>query len=251
VIGNPIGFTQSPLIHAAFAEATGQDIVYEAIEGPLGGFAAGVDQFRAAGARGLNVTAPFKLDAFAYATELSESAKRAGAANCLKFAGERVIAENFDGAGLVRDITVNLGVRMKGLRVLLLGAGGAARRSRRRADASSRSTAKTSARCAPRRRGKSPGSSGRWPMRGTAQDCRRRQRRLPLPTQPLPASGERGTKAPAAPLPIYGERHGEAPGDSRGKSCARFPLARSALGGERAFDAHKRPSFAIPRKGPY
>jgi shikimate dehydrogenase len=75
----------------------------------------------------LNVTAPFKLDAFAYATELSESAKRAGAANCLKFAGERVIAENFDGVGLVRDITVNLGVRMKGLRVLLLGAGGAAR----------------------------------------------------------------------------------------------------------------------------
>ena len=73
----------------------------------------------------MNVTAPFKLDAFAYATELSESAKRAGAANCLKFEGERVVAENFDGVGLVRDITVNLGVRMKGRRVLL------ARRGRR------------------------------------------------------------------------------------------------------------------------
>jgi len=127
VIGNPIGFTKSPLIHSTFAAATGQDIVYEAIEGPLGGFAARVDQFRAEGAKGLNVTAPFKLDAFAYATELSESAKQAGAANCLMFEGERVIAENFDGVGLLRDITVNLGVPMKGRRVLLLGAGGAAR----------------------------------------------------------------------------------------------------------------------------
>ena len=127
VIGNPIVQSKSPFIHTRFAEATRQDIVYEAIEGPLGGFAARVDQFRAEGGRGMNVTAPFKLDAFAYATDLSQSAKRAGAANCLKIEGERVVAENFDGIGLVRDITVNLGVRMKGRRVLLLGAGGAAR----------------------------------------------------------------------------------------------------------------------------
>jgi shikimate dehydrogenase len=127
VIGNPIGFTKSPFIHGTFAKATGQDIVYEAIEGPLGGFAGRVDQFRAEGAKGLNITAPFKLDAYAYATELSESAKRAGASNCLKFEGDRIIAENFDGVGLVRDITVNLGVKMKGRRVLMLGAGGAAR----------------------------------------------------------------------------------------------------------------------------
>jgi len=127
VIGNPIGFTKSPFIHGAFAKATGQDIVYDAIEGPLGGFAGRVDQFRAAGARGLNITAPFKLDAFAYATELSESARRAGAVNCLKFEGGRAIAENFDGVGLVRDITINLGVKMKSRRVLMLGAGGAAR----------------------------------------------------------------------------------------------------------------------------
>lgn len=127
VIGNPIGFTKSPFIHATFANATGQDLSYEAIEGPIGGFTGRVDQFRAEGARGLNITAPFKLDAFAYATELSESAKQAGAANCLKFEGDRIIAENFDGVGLVRDITVNLGVRMKGRRVLMLGAGGAAR----------------------------------------------------------------------------------------------------------------------------
>jgi shikimate dehydrogenase len=127
VIGNPIGHTKSPLIHSSFAVATRQDLTYVAIEGPLGGFAQRVDLFRREGGRGLNVTAPFKLDAFGYATELSENARRAGAANCLKFEREQVIAENFDGIGLVRDITVNLGVHMKGRRVLLLGAGGAAR----------------------------------------------------------------------------------------------------------------------------
>jgi shikimate dehydrogenase len=127
VIGNPIGFSKSPFIQGTFARMTGQDLVYEAIEGPLGEFAERVDQFRAEGAKGINVTAPFKLDAFAYATELSESARRAGAANCLKFENGRIIAENFDGIGLVRDITFNLGVTMKGRRVLMLGAGGAAR----------------------------------------------------------------------------------------------------------------------------
>jgi shikimate dehydrogenase len=127
VIGNPIGFSKSPIIHGSFAKMTGQDLVYEAIEGPLGGFAGRVDQFRADGAKGLNITAPFKLDAFAYATERSETAQRAGAANCLKFESDRVIAENFDGIGLVRDITVNLRVKIKGRRVLLLGAGGAGR----------------------------------------------------------------------------------------------------------------------------
>ncbi|WP_407159929.1 shikimate dehydrogenase [Bradyrhizobium sp. STM 3557] len=127
VIGNPIGFSKSPLIHATFAKMTGQDLVYEAIEGPLNGFIERVDQFRTEGAKGLNITAPFKLDAFAYANELSESAKQAGAVNCLKFEGDRIIAENFDGVGLVRDITVNLAVKIKGRRVLMLGAGGAAR----------------------------------------------------------------------------------------------------------------------------
>ncbi|OOG47648.1 shikimate dehydrogenase [Polaromonas sp. A23] len=127
VIGNPIGFSKSPLIHGMFAQATGQDMVYTAIEGPLGGFAGTVDAFRAAGGKGLNITAPFKLDAFAYATERSERAQLAGAANAMKFEGERVLAENFDGLGLVRDVTHNLGCLLKGRRVLLLGAGGAAR----------------------------------------------------------------------------------------------------------------------------
>jgi shikimate dehydrogenase len=127
VIGNPIGHTKSPLIHRLFAEATGQDLVYAAIEGRPGRFADDVEAFRAAGGRGMNVTAPFKLDAFAFATDRSPRARLAGAANALKFDGERVLAENFDGVGLARDVVRNLGIGLRGRRVLLLGAGGAAR----------------------------------------------------------------------------------------------------------------------------
>ena len=127
VIGNPIHQSKSPLIHGMYAQATGQDMAYSAIEGPLGGFAGAVDAFRAAGGRGMNITAPFKLDAFAYATEHSERAQLAGAVNALKFDGERVQAENFDGVGLVRDVVHNLNTPLAGRRVLLLGAGGAAR----------------------------------------------------------------------------------------------------------------------------
>jgi shikimate dehydrogenase len=127
VIGNPIGHTKSPLIHGLFAQATGQDIEYTAIEGQPGQFAHAVDAFRASGGLGMNVTAPFKLNAFGYATERSERAQLAGAVNAMKFEGERVLAENFDGVGLLRDITHNLGCPVKGKRVLLLGAGGAAR----------------------------------------------------------------------------------------------------------------------------
>jgi shikimate dehydrogenase len=127
VIGNPIVQSKSPLIHSAFAQATGQDIDYGKLLGPLGGFAATVDAFRALGGRGMNVTAPFKLDAFAYATDLAPSAQMAGAVNALKFEGERVYAENFDGVGLVRDLVHNLQCPLQGRRVLILGAGGATR----------------------------------------------------------------------------------------------------------------------------
>ena len=127
VIGNPIHQSKSPLIHGMFAQATGQDMRYTAIEGPLGGFTGAVDAFRAAGGRGLNITTPFKLNAFAYATERSGRAELAGAANAMKFDGDRVLAENFDGVGLVRDVVHNLNTPLKGKRVLLLGAGGAAR----------------------------------------------------------------------------------------------------------------------------
>ncbi|KXU82523.1 shikimate dehydrogenase [Paraburkholderia monticola] len=130
VIGNPIGHTKSPLIHGLFAKETGQDITYTAIEGPIepaDAFAATVRTFIAAGGRGMNVTAPFKLQAFAIADERSERAALAGAVNAMKFENGRIIAENFDGVGLVRDIEVNLNQPMAGKRVLVLGAGGAVR----------------------------------------------------------------------------------------------------------------------------
>jgi shikimate dehydrogenase len=127
VIGNPIEQSKSPLIHTAFAQVTGQDIAYTKVLSPLGEFAKTVDAFRAAGGRGMNVTAPFKLDAFAYATDLAPSAQMAGAVNAMKFEGDRVYAENFDGVGLVRDVVHNLGCPLQGRRVLILGAGGATR----------------------------------------------------------------------------------------------------------------------------
>lgn len=127
VIGNPIDFSKSPFIHMSFAQATGQDIEYAKVLGPLGQFNATVDAFRQDGGLGMNVTAPFKLDAFHYATQHSAAAKLAGATNALKFQGKEVLAENFDGVGLVRDVVHNLGCALHKKRVLLLGAGGAAR----------------------------------------------------------------------------------------------------------------------------
>ena len=127
VIGNPIEQSKSPLIHTAFAQVTGQDIHYTKLLAPLGGFSQAVDAFRSSGGRGMNVTAPFKLDAFAYATDLAPSAQMAGAVNAMKFEGGKVYAENFDGVGLVRDLLHNLGCPLRGRRVLILGAGGATR----------------------------------------------------------------------------------------------------------------------------
>lgn len=130
VIGNPIGHTKSPLIHGLFAQECGQDMAYAAIEGPLepsDAFANTVRDFIAAGGLGMNVTAPFKLRAFDMADERSERATLAGAVNAMKFENGRIIAENFDGVGLLRDIEVNLHQPMAGKRVLILGAGGAVR----------------------------------------------------------------------------------------------------------------------------
>jgi len=127
VIGNPIGHSKSPLIHGSFATQTQQDLDYTAIEGRLDAFEADVRAFRSAGGKGLNVTAPFKLRAFELATDRLERARLAGATNALKFEGDRILADNFDGVGLVNDIQRNLGVELAGRRVLLLGAGGAAR----------------------------------------------------------------------------------------------------------------------------
>ncbi len=127
VIGNPIGHSRSPAIHTAFAAQTGHELRYHAIEAPSDGFAAAAEAFRQQGGRGMNVTTPFKLDAFAFATEQRPRAAAAGAVNALAFVGEHVVGENFDGLGLVRDVTGNLRVSLGGRRVLVLGAGGAAR----------------------------------------------------------------------------------------------------------------------------
>ena len=127
VIGNPIGHTKSPLIHGMFARATGQDMLYSALLGPTEHFVETAQAFRLGGGLGMNVTAPFKMDAFRWATGHSERAKLAGAVNALKFEDDHILAENFDGVGLVRDVVHNLGQPLRGKRVLVLGAGGAAR----------------------------------------------------------------------------------------------------------------------------
>ena len=127
VFGNPVAHSKSPYIHSSFARETGQQLTYEAIEAPVGGFAGAVDAFRRANGKGINITTPFKLDAYEYATDRTERARLAHASNCIKFDGDRAYAENFDGVGLVNDIVHNLGMPLGGRRVLMLGAGGAAR----------------------------------------------------------------------------------------------------------------------------
>ena len=127
VIGNPIAHSKSPEIHAAFARQTGQKLVYERCLAPVEAFAATVRSLIEAGYRGANVTVPFKLEAAALALTLSARARAAGAVNTLSFVGADIVGDNTDGAGLVNDIVRNARVQLAGKRVLLLGAGGAAR----------------------------------------------------------------------------------------------------------------------------
>ena len=127
VFGNPVAHSRSPAIHARFAAQCHQDLSYEAILAPLAGFAAAVGDFVAGGGKGANVTLPFKEEAFALCTRRSARAEQAGAVNTLAFVGSEIIGDNTDGAGMVRDIEVNLAFPLAGRRVLLLGAGGAAR----------------------------------------------------------------------------------------------------------------------------
>jgi len=127
VVGNPIAHSKSPQIHDAFAKATGQEMRYERLLAPIGGFAEVVGEFARGGGMGLNVTVPFKLDALAIAHSASERAKAAGAANTLKRDSEGWYADNTDSAGIIRDLRFNLGVPIRDRDVLVLGAGGAAR----------------------------------------------------------------------------------------------------------------------------
>lgn len=127
VIGNPIAHSKSPDIHMRFAEQTQQHLTYDRLSAPLDGFAAAVRSFVQQGGKGLNVTVPFKLEAYALATDLTARARAAGAVNTLKFDGARILGDNTDGVGLVNDIVHNAGFAIAGKSVLLLGAGGAAR----------------------------------------------------------------------------------------------------------------------------
>lgn len=127
VIGNPIAHSKSPSIHAAFARQTEQSLQYDAILGPEGEFASTVAAFQQKGGKGMNVTVPFKLEAFALSTVLTPRAETAQAVNTLKFDGNQILGDNTDGAGLVRDIQINLNCPITNKRVLLMGAGGAAR----------------------------------------------------------------------------------------------------------------------------
>jgi len=127
VIGNPVAHSKSPQIHAEFARQTGQDLVYERLLAPADGFKATIEAFNARGGLGVNVTLPFKVQAYGYATLLSERARAAQAVNTLKFEDGSVLGDNTDGSGLVVDIARNLGCVIAGRRLLLLGAGGAAR----------------------------------------------------------------------------------------------------------------------------
>ena len=128
VMGNPINHSKSPVIHTQFAELTKQDLIYSAMLVPKDGFDSAVSDFFKGSGRGLNITVPFKEEAFAYVDAMSERAQIAKAVNTLILQEDgSVLGENTDGAGLVRDLTVNLNVHLIGRRVLILGAGGAVR----------------------------------------------------------------------------------------------------------------------------
>ncbi len=128
VFGNPIKHSKSPLIHAAFADQFGHSIEYRALRVELGEFERAVRGFFASGGSGLNVTVPFKTEASALADMQSERSQLAGASNFLKLDDQgRISADNTDGLGLVRDMVVNQGWSLQGARILMLGAGGAAR----------------------------------------------------------------------------------------------------------------------------
>jgi len=126
VVGNPVEHSRSPWIHARFAALTGQALEYGKLLVAPGDFARAVRALRDGGARGCNVTVPFKFEAAALADRATPRALLAGACNTLRFDGAEIASDNTDGVGLVQDIRVNAAVTIEGAAVLLIGAGGAA-----------------------------------------------------------------------------------------------------------------------------
>lgn len=127
MIGNPVAHSKSPQIHAEFARQTGQDMVYDRLLAPLDAFATTARQFFSAGGRGLNITVPFKHDAWKMVDAHAGAALDAGAVNTIRLEDGRFTGYNTDGIGLVTDLERNLGFPIAGKRVLLMGAGGATR----------------------------------------------------------------------------------------------------------------------------
>jgi len=127
VMGNPITHSKSPLIHTLFAQQTQQHLAYTAIHVDLGGFEQAVGNFDASGGKGLNITVPFKQEAYALVDDLSDRARRAGAVNTIKFEKNKSYGDNTDGVGLVNDLMRNHQIELQGKHILLMGAGGAAR----------------------------------------------------------------------------------------------------------------------------
>jgi shikimate dehydrogenase len=127
LIGHPVAHSWSPFIHGMFARQTKQAMTYRLYDVAPERFEAHVLDFAARGGRGLNITVPHKMAAARVARELSARAELAGAVNTLTFAGERILGDNTDGSGLVHDLRDNLGVTLAQRRVLIVGAGGAAR----------------------------------------------------------------------------------------------------------------------------
>lgn len=128
VFGNPVSHSRSPDIHAAFARQTGEDLIYTKQHIELDTFVDNAQAFFADGGKGLNITLPFKTEAFDFSDTLSERAQRAGAVNTLTAnADGTILGDNTDGIGLVRDMLDNLNWKISGQRILVIGAGGAVR----------------------------------------------------------------------------------------------------------------------------
>ncbi|MFG6448577.1 shikimate dehydrogenase [Roseateles sp. BYS180W] len=126
VVGNPVAHSRSPAIHQAFAAQTQQTLSYERVLSPLEGLRETLQALAARGAHGCNITVPFKFEAQALAARLTPRAAQAAAVNTLRFDAQGWLGDNTDGAGLVADIQVHAQTPLRGRRVLLLGAGGAA-----------------------------------------------------------------------------------------------------------------------------
>ena len=128
VMGNPINHSKSPSIHAQFAEQAKQDLGYSAMLVPKEGFEPAVKDFFKGSGKGLNITVPFREQAFQLATALTPRAQTAQAVNTLVLQEDgSILGDNTDGAGLVRDLVMNQHVEITGKRILVIGAGGAVR----------------------------------------------------------------------------------------------------------------------------